>query len=539
MKDQKFQDPDSDSDSDYRVSHLKKARKKIKEGKNNTVKLNRHQNSDFSRFNKQVRATNNVIRSDEPALQDQSTSGDSKEFYIRNNKQKPGNFSNIKRSHIVKQNFIKYSRDYDLRHDDKKGTVHSLSNRQLYRSREEKNGRLLKSSVYDFEKGPKPSNGLASKVNPKNSSRNKGNPSPLQISNNNVNPSADSETDLVWGRHSAQAILESGRPIHRIWCTSELKSSSKFLQLLKKTKKSNVLVEEVTWARLSQLTGGGVHQGIALQIAAVEALDLDKLIEACYQLEERPLLMAVEGLTDPHNLGAIIRSAEALGAHGLILPQRRNAGLTGSVAKVAAGALEHLPVARVINLNRSLGTLKEKGYRIIGLAEEGDINLMEADLTGPLVVVTGSEGSGLSLLTRRHCDQLVRIPLRGITPSLNAAVASALMLYEIARRSWMQGLGSQSPAPKLLRPRIKSNNIIKTKKMLLANGENTSSLPQIEELQKVSRKTNNERSKLFGNLKEDGNFNPRDTKLVNFENQKQAPNIVSPLPYYLSPNSEL
>jgi 23S rRNA (guanosine2251-2'-O)-methyltransferase len=162
--------------------------------------------------------------------------------------------------------------------------------------------------------------------------------------------------------------------------------------------------------------------------------------------------MAVDGLTDPQNLGAIVRSAEALGAHGMVLPQRRNAGLTGSVAKVAAGALEHLPVARVVNLNRSLDTLKQEGYRVIGLAEEGSLSLEEADLDGPLVVVTGSEGEGLSMLTRRTCDQLVRIPLRGATPSLNASVATALLLYEVARRGWMRGLRGSSPAPRLVRP---------------------------------------------------------------------------------------
>jgi len=109
--------------------------------------------------------------------------------------------------------------------------------------------------------------------------------------------------------------------------------------------------------------------------------------------------MALDGITDPHNLGAIVRSAEALGAHGLVLPQRRSAGLTGSVAKVAAGALEHLPVARVVNLNRALDTLKQEGYRVIGLAGEGSVSLSDADLDGPLVIVTGSEGSGLSMLT--------------------------------------------------------------------------------------------------------------------------------------------
>jgi len=260
--------------------------------------------------------------------------------------------------------------------------------------------------------------------------------------------------DLIWGRHTTLAVLESGRPIHRVWCTPELRFSPRFLQLLRDAKASGVLVEEVSWARLGQISGGAVHQGIVLQPAAAETLDLPTLIEGCRSLGEPPLLIAVDGLTDPQNLGAIVRSAEALGAHGMVLPQRRNAGLTGSVAKVAAGALEHLPVARVVNLHRSLEALKEEGYRVIGLAGEGSHSLEEADLSGPLVVVTGSEAQGLSMLTRRTCDQLVRIPLRGATPSLNASVATALLLYEVARRGWMRGLHGTAPAPRLVRPAL-------------------------------------------------------------------------------------
>ena len=274
-------------------------------------------------------------------------------------------------------------------------------------------------------------------------------------------PSGESERfnagpadDLIWGRHAAQAALESDRPIHRIWCTSEMRFQPKFLQLLREAKAGGVLVEEVTWARLGQLTDGAVHQGIVLQAAAADTLDLATLIDGCRSLGEPPLLMALDGITDPHNLGAIARSAEALGAHGLVLPQRRSAGLTGSVAKVAAGALEHLPVARVVNLNRSLEALKEEGYRVIGLAGEGSIALSEADLEGPLVIVTGSEASGLSMLTRKHCDQLVRIPLRGATPSLNASVATAMVLYEVARRGWMKTISGSSPAPRIVRPQL-------------------------------------------------------------------------------------
>ncbi len=264
-------------------------------------------------------------------------------------------------------------------------------------------------------------------------------------------PPAD---DLIWGRHATQAALEAGRPIHRIWCTAEMRSASKFLQLLRDAKASGVLVEEVTWARLGQITGGSVHQGIALQTAAAETLDLDSLIEGCSDLGEPPLLVALDGVTDPHNLGAVVRSAEAMGAHGVVIPQRRSAGLTGSVAKVAAGALEHLPVARVVNLNRSLEKLKDAGYRVVGLAAEGDVTLTDVDLSGPMVLVTGSEDQGLSLMTRRHCDQLVRIPLRGITPSLNASVATALCVYEVARRNWMKDIHGQAPSPSIRRPKL-------------------------------------------------------------------------------------
>ncbi|MEB3318120.1 MAG: 23S rRNA (guanosine(2251)-2'-O)-methyltransferase RlmB [Cyanobacteriota bacterium] len=263
---------------------------------------------------------------------------------------------------------------------------------------------------------------------------------------------AAAPSELIWGRHAALAALESERPIHRIWCTPEMRFRPTFLQLLREAKASGVLVEEVTWARLGQISGGAVHQGIVLQPAAADTLDLPSLIDGCRQLGESPLLVAVDGLTDPQNLGAILRSAEALGVHGLVLPQRRNAGLTGSVAKVAAGALEHLPVARVVNLNRSLETLRQEGYRVVGLDPQGSVSLEEADLEGPLVVITGSEGQGLSVLTRRSCDQLVRIPLRGSTPSLNASVATALVLYEVARRGWMRGLKGMAKPPRLVRP---------------------------------------------------------------------------------------
>ncbi len=274
----------------------------------------------------------------------------------------------------------------------------------------------------------------------------------------NVDVGKELPNDILWGIHSTKAALETGRPIHRIWCTAEIRNSQKFLQLLRDAKLTGVLIEEVTWARLGQLTKGAVHQGIAIQTAAAETLNLKTLIDACDSLDETPLLVALDGLKDPQNLGAIVRSAEAMGAHGVVIPQRRSAGLTGSVAKVAAGALEHLPVARVVNLNRSLEQLKDAGYRIVGLAEEGEVTLPDADLEGPLVVVTGSEDKGISLVTRRHCDQLIKIPLRGATTSLNASVATALLLYEVARNSWMKGLKGSAPSPKTIRAKVSKEN---------------------------------------------------------------------------------
>ena len=219
------------------------------------------------------------------------------------------------------------------------------------------------------------------------------------------------------------------------------------MEVLREAKASGVVVEEVSWARLAQLCGGAVHQGIVLQTAAASSVTLKDLLARCEQSPESPLLVAVDGITDPHNLGAIARSAEAFGGHGLVAPQRRNAGLTGSVAKVAAGALEHLPVARVVNLNRSLEQLKDAGYTVVGLAGEGGQSVVEIPAGEPLVVVVGSEGSGLSHLTRQYCHQIVRIPLRGKTPHLNASVACGVVLYEIARQRWLGEIHGSMPTP--------------------------------------------------------------------------------------------
>jgi len=240
--------------------------------------------------------------------------------------------------------------------------------------------------------------------------------------------------DWIWGKHSVFEALISKRAINRIWCTSEIFSSERFYILLKELKLKGVLIEEVSWNRISQLTFGATHQGIALQLACTKTISLDKLIKFSKNNSANPIILALDGITDPHNVGAIIRSAEAFDCKGLIIPQRRSAGLTGTVAKVAAGALEHLPVSRVVNLNRALEELKKNGFFIIGLTGDAPLSILDFQDKTPLVVIVGAEDKGISLLTQKKCDFLLSIPLKGNTSSLNASVAAAISLFHLTSK---------------------------------------------------------------------------------------------------------
>jgi len=240
--------------------------------------------------------------------------------------------------------------------------------------------------------------------------------------------------DWIWGKHSVYEALCSDRAINRIWCTSEIFSSDKFYILLKDLKAKGVLIEEVSWNRLSQLTYGASHQGVALQLACSKTISLEQLIDFSKHNCTNPIILALDGITDPHNVGAIIRSAEAFNCKGIIIPQRRSAGLTGTVAKVAAGALEHLQVSRVVNLNRALDELKKKGFLVVGLSGDGQISISNFQEKAPLVVVVGSEDKGISLLTQKKCDFLLSIPLKGKTSSLNASVAAAISLFHLTSK---------------------------------------------------------------------------------------------------------
>ncbi len=246
---------------------------------------------------------------------------------------------------------------------------------------------------------------------------------------------ADTEAlDLIYGRHSVLAALEGQRNLNRIWVTPRLRYDARFHSLLTQAKASGAVIDEVDHRRLDQLTHGANHQGIAAQAAPYEYLDLSDMIERAKAASDRPIVIVAEGITDPHNLGAIIRTAEALGAQGLVIPQRRASGITSVVAKVAAGALETFSVARVVNLSRALEDLKSSGFWIYGTAATASQPVDSVQFDGAIVLVIGAEGEGLSLLTQRSCDALVSIPLQGSTSSLNASVAAGMVLYEVCRQ---------------------------------------------------------------------------------------------------------
>lgn len=246
----------------------------------------------------------------------------------------------------------------------------------------------------------------------------------------------DQNSDLIYGRHAVAAALENHRPLNRVWVNARIRYDPRFLSLIDEAKASGAVIDEVDTLRLNQITAGANHQGIAAQVACYDYHDLEEMIEAALTAVKLPVIVAADGITDPQNLGSIIRTTEALGGQGIVIPQRRAVGITSTVAKVAAGALEHLPVARVVNLKRALDTLKERGFWIYGLSSQASQPLHRTQFDRPTVFVVGSEGAGISLTVQQSCDQLVSVPLQGKVPSLNASVATGMALYEIYRHRW-------------------------------------------------------------------------------------------------------
>jgi 23S rRNA (guanosine2251-2'-O)-methyltransferase len=243
-------------------------------------------------------------------------------------------------------------------------------------------------------------------------------------------------TDYLYGKHSVLTAIENERQINKIWVLAKLRHHPSFLTPIAQAKANGTVIDEVDAQRLGYLSNGGNHQGIVAQVAPHDYIEIEELIDKAKAATEYPIIVVLDGITDPQNLGSIVRSAEALGAQGIIIPQRRAVGITSTVLKVAAGALEYLPVSRVVNLSRALEQLKEAGFCIYGTTADAETAIYNVNFTHrePIVLAIGAEGEGLRLLTQKGCDHLVSIPLTGKTPSLNAANAASMCLYEISRQ---------------------------------------------------------------------------------------------------------
>ncbi len=240
-------------------------------------------------------------------------------------------------------------------------------------------------------------------------------------------------TDLLYGVHPVlEALRSKDRGLHRIYLEQGSRGRA-VEEILELARTRHVPVAFEARQELDRRAGTARHQG-AIGVAAAKAyLSLDDLLGSVAQLEA-PLLLVLDGIEDPHNLGAILRTAEAARVHGVLLPTRRAVGLTGAVAKASAGAIEHLPVARVVNLSQAIERLKEARFWIYGLDAKGGRNYAEVDYRGPVALVVGGEGRGMRPLVAGRCDGTVRIPMQGKVESLNVSVATAIVLYEILRQ---------------------------------------------------------------------------------------------------------
>ncbi len=239
--------------------------------------------------------------------------------------------------------------------------------------------------------------------------------------------------EWVIGRNPVLEVLQAGLPVRRAYIADGVERDDRLRDILLIAAERGIPLLQATRPELDKLTRGGVHQGVAVQLPAFEYADPHDVFESAVAAGGQGLVVALDQVTDPRNLGAIVRSAAAFGAHGVIIPERRSAQMTAAAWKTSAGAAALVPVARVTNLNRALASYAEAGFLVVGLAGGGEpIDAVAVDQ--PVLLVVGSEGNGLSRLVREHCDVLAGIPIDGRVESLNASVAAAVALYEIGRR---------------------------------------------------------------------------------------------------------
>ena len=245
-------------------------------------------------------------------------------------------------------------------------------------------------------------------------------------------PAEETEGQLE-GRNALQEALRSGRTIDKVFIADG--DTDRGLQrLAAEAKDAGAVVVSVDRRKLDAMSFTHAHQGVIALAAAHAYFTVDDILEEAASRGEAPLIVICDELSDPHNLGAILRSAECAGAHGVIIPKRRSAGLTAIVAKTSAGAVSYMPVARVANIPSLLKDLKKQGVWVFGTAADGNTTLYNADLKGPAAIVIGSEGDGMTRLVAENCDFLVSIPMKGQISSLNASAAAAILLYEAVRQ---------------------------------------------------------------------------------------------------------
>jgi 23S rRNA (guanosine2251-2'-O)-methyltransferase len=242
------------------------------------------------------------------------------------------------------------------------------------------------------------------------------------------------EAEWVAGRNSVVEALRAGIPVTGVYVAEGAERDGRLREAFQLAADAGVSLLEVPRGELDRMTGGAVHQGLAARIPSYDYAHPDDLLDAAKARGEKPLIVALDSVTDPRNLGAVIRSAAGFGAHGVLVPERRAAGMTAAAWKSSAGAAARIPVAQAVNLVRQLKAYQDAGCMVVGLAADGDVSLPDLDLAdGPLVVVVGSEGKGLSRLVAETCDQLVSIPMASSMESLNAGVAASIALYAVSQ----------------------------------------------------------------------------------------------------------
>ena len=240
--------------------------------------------------------------------------------------------------------------------------------------------------------------------------------------------------DIIYGRNSVMELLTStGRTINKLFIVKG-DSQGSIKKIISLAREKHIVISEVSKQKMDEISEGGNHQGVIAFTTPYEYCKIDDILSVARDKNENPLVLILDGIEDPHNLGAIIRTAECMGVHGIIIPKRRAAMVNSTVMKVAAGALEYMRISRVTNINEAMEELKEKGLWIIGTDASGRDSIDKVDLKSPIAIVIGSEGEGMSQLTRKRCDILTRIDMKGHITSLNASVSAGMVVYEACRQ---------------------------------------------------------------------------------------------------------